>query len=178
MDKKVVLLALMITCSFSMLCFAQNPASQELQIGGMIHRISLEQTNKDSLLFVAKDTIIISNSGIVGFSLAVTFGENRILKSLMVSLASSQAISLSGEAEWLFPSGEQMNLYGKTTAMFGNDGQVEYVITFFSGLDEFSLISSKLKNQNVIVKIYSKKGVILESELPSAFFTLFSIQIE
>ena len=178
MNKKVVVIALMIACSFSSPCFAQNPSNQELKIGDALHRLSLEQTIKTPPLFIARDTIIIPNAGIAGFSIAATFGESKTLKSLIISMISNQTLPLSGEAEWLFPSGEQMNLYGKTTAMFGNDGQVEYVITFFSGLDDFCHISSKLKNQNVIVKIYSKKGVILESEIPSAFFALFSIQIE
>ncbi|MHB0896089.1 MAG: hypothetical protein ACYC1A_00900 [Spirochaetales bacterium] len=156
------------------LCLAQVPAASDVAVGGALHRVSLERLDKDSLLFLVKDSVVAPAKDISSFSIVATIAENRELKSLIVTVVGASLSSASGELEWLFPSGGQVNLYGKTASKPLKDGKTECTITILAGLTDLSDCSARIAGKNVLLKLYSKKGVMVEIELPSAFIQLLS----
>jgi len=172
MRKKVITIALAMLCSVAFVCYASDSASKEIAVGDSFHTISFERLDKDPPLFVAKDIIVVPGKDIAHFSISATLAENHMLKSLIVDVVSSQAFAATGEFEWIFPSGKQLNMYGKTVARADKNGMTEYTITFLSGLPDFYACSSSVTDCNVFLKIYFKKGAAKEVEIPSAFFAL------
>ena len=93
---------------------------------------------------------------------AVEIAENCELKSLIVTVVGGRMFSSSGELEGLFPAGGQVNLSGKTASKSLKDGKTECTITILAGLTDLSDCSARIEGKNVLLKLYSKKGVMLE----------------
>ncbi|MHB9005232.1 MAG: hypothetical protein ACYC6C_14480 [Coriobacteriia bacterium] len=174
MSKRVISIASAMLFAFACVCFALGPTASEVIIGNAMHKVSFERLDREPPLFLAMDSVVAPAKDIASFSIIATFAENRVLKSLIVTLVSYQAFSASGELEWLFPAGEQVNLYGKTAAKPLKDGMTEYTITFFADLADFCDCSALTSDKNVLLKLYPRKGAPKEFELPSAFFQLLS----
>ena len=172
MKKKMIAIALTMLFSLAFTCFASDSVAKDVAIGDSLHTISFGQLNKDTPLFVARDVVLVPAKDIANFSISACLSESHVLKSLIITVASGQAFVASGELEWLFPAGEQLNMYGKTVAKPGKDGLMEYTMTFLSGLNDFYSCSSSTGGCNVLLKMYSKKGMAREFEIPSAFFAL------
>lgn len=178
MEKKVITISLAMLFSFIFVCFALDPFSKEIAVNNAMHKISFERLNKDPPLFVAKDIVVAPAKDIANFSISATLSESSVLKSLVITVVSGLAFVASGELEWLFPVGEQLNMYGRTVTKSGKDGLMEYTITFLSGLNDLYSCSSSTGDRNVLLKIYSKKGAAKEFEIPSAFFALLQDRVE
>ena len=130
-----------------------------IAVGDSLHTISFERLNKDPPLFIAKDIVVAPGKDIANLSISACLSESRVLKSLIVTVVSGQAFVASGELEWLFPAGEQLNMYGKTVAKPNKDwSDGIYRITFLSGLNDLYSYSSSTGDRNVLLKMYSKKG--------------------
>ncbi len=153
-------------------CFALDPVAKDVAVGDSLHTISFERLDKDPPLFIVKDNVAAPAKDIANLSVSACLSESRVLKSLVVAVVSGQTFVASGELEWLFTAGEQLNMYGKTVAKPGMDGLVEYTVTFLSGLNDLYSFSSSADDRNVLLKMYSKKGAAKELEIPSEFFTL------
>ncbi len=177
MSKKVIAIAVILCVSLTLACFASD-AAEGIAIGDSYHTISFERLDKDPPLFIAKDTVVVSGKDIVNFSISVTLTENRSLKSMIVAVVSNQAFVATGEFEWVFPSGEQLNMYGKAVAKPDKGDLTSYVITFLSGLNDLCTYSLKAGNRNALLKMYSKKGAAREFEIPLAFFALLRSKAE
>jgi len=174
MSKQVMSIASAMFFALTCVCFAQGPIASDVAVGGALHRVSLERLDKNPPLFLAKDCVAAPVKGVSSFSIVATIAENRELKSLIVTMVGGSMFSASGELEWLFPAGDQINLYGKTAAKTLKDGMTECVITILVGLAELRDHSALAAGRNVLLKLYSKKGVMMEIELPSAFIKLLS----
>ena len=171
MRTKVIAMSLAILFSLAFICFASD-AAEGIAVGDSLHMVSFERLDKDPPLFIAKDSVVVSGKDIVNFSISATLTENRALKSIIVVVVSNQAFAATGEFEWIFPSGEQLNMYGKTVSKPGRDGLMDYTLTFLSGLSDLCACSLEAGDRNVLLRMYSKKGAAREFEIPSAFFTL------
>lgn len=158
--------------SLAFICFASDSVAKDVAVGDSLHTIGFGRLNKDSSLFIARDIVLVPGKDIANFSISACLSESRVLKSLIITVVSGQAFVASGELEWLFPAGKQLNMYGKTVAKPGKDDLMEYTITFLSGLNDFYSYSSSMGDRSVLLKMYSKKGAAKELEIPSAFFTL------
>ncbi len=174
MNKKVIVAVVFMLYSFGFTCFASGPAFEEVEIGGALHAISIERLDRDPPLSVAKDTVTTSDEDIPRFSLAATFAGGQVLKSLLVTVASASVFAASGEIEWLFPSGEQFNMYGKVVSRPGGRGVTEYSLTLLVGLDKFYGYSRLAAGRDILLRIYSKRGTVREFVIPSAYFSLMA----
>jgi hypothetical protein len=178
MNKKVIVVVVFMLYSLGFTCFASGPAFGEVEIGGALHAISIERLDRDPPLSVARDTVSASDKDIPRFSLAATFAENQVLKSFLVTVASASIFAASGEIEWIFPSGEQFNMYGKVVSRPNAHGVMEYSLTFLMGLDKFYGYSRLAAGRNILLRIYSKRGTVREFVIPSAYFSLMASSAE
>lgn len=156
------------------LCFAQGPLSSDVAVGDALHRVSLERLDKNPPIFLAKDSVAAPAKDLASFSIVATIAENKELKSLIVTLVGRSVFSASGELEWVFPEGGQINLYGKTASKSLKDGMSECTISLLAGLADLHDHSALSGGGNVILRLYSKKGSVMEIELPSAFIKLLA----
>jgi hypothetical protein len=174
MGKKVFMVALTLLGLFAFRCFAQNPVAKEVAIGDVLHKISYEKLDREPPLFVAKNIVYAPVKDITHFIISATFSESQVLKSLIVTVTSSSTFLVSGELEWLFPSGEQINMYGKTASKSVGDGLTEYTITFLSSMADLCACAVVSGGDNVRLKLFSKRGEVREFEFPPAFFSFLS----
>jgi len=174
MGKQVMSIVSAALFTLAGLCFAQGPIASDVAVGEALHRVSLERLDKDPPLFLAKDSVIAPAKGISSFSIVATIAENKELKSLIVTLVGASMFSASGELEWVFPAGGQINLYGKTASKSLKDGMTECTISLLAGLADLHDHSALSGGGNVILRLNSKKGSVMEIELPSAFIKLLS----
>jgi len=174
MSKRVILIISVALFTLAGLCFAQGPFVSDVTVGEALHKVSLERLDKDPPLFLAKDCVTAPAKDIASFAIVATIAESREIKALIVTLVSGSLFSASGEMEWLFPSGGQINLYGKTASKSIKDGMTECTVTFLAGLADLHDHSALAGGGNVILRLYSKKGSVMEIELPSAFIKLLS----
>jgi len=167
----IVSVALFMLSGF---CFALDSGVSDIVIGEATHQLSFERLDRVPPLFLAKDYVAAPAKDIASFSIVATIAEDRELKTLVVTLVSGPAFPASGEMEWLFPDGEQLNLYGKTAAKALKNGTTEYAITFLTDLPRFCDCATRIANGKVFLKLYSRKGTSAEFEFPSAFFRFLS----
>ena len=174
MGKRVMSIVSAALFALAGLCFAQGPFVSDVAVGETLHRVSLERLDKDPPLFLAKDSVIAPAKGLASFSIVATITENKELKSLIVTLVGGSVFSASGELEWVFPASGQINLYGKTASKSLKDAMTECTISLFAGLADLHDHSALSGGGNVILRLYSKKGSVMEIELPSGFIKLLA----